>query len=376
MSHPTFQFVIVIVIVINIVLLLLIPLLGGISPSLTTPSVVFGQSGDEDDKTNDFESVSEVDSDSNENNQDNKAKYAILTFDDGYKSQYTTAKPILDKYGYKATFYIVCNYAQKIDADRMNWTEVKKLHAEGHDIGSHTMNHHDLTQIPPYRIDYEIGISKECLLANGIKNVTSFAYPFAEGSTNATIINTVAKHYPIARTADAPLMFLECRGWDNDNEDGSDDISSTINSSTTQSDCSEYSEDGRLNLVNRYTIRGWAHDSERAENLFSDEYMLNRFKEVVDAQTKYNEDFNIRAIPIIIWHNIADNVKDDPYTTTSIDLFEAEIKYLHDNGFNVITMSDLMYDENTQVLAIKENKSLPITSIVDNSENGVNNGES
>jgi peptidoglycan/xylan/chitin deacetylase (PgdA/CDA1 family) len=229
---------------------------------------------------------------------------------------------------------------------------VKKLYEERHDIGSHTMNHYDLMQIPPHRIDYEVGTSKQCLLGNGIKNISSFAYPFAEGSTNPTIINTVAKHYPIARTADAPLMFLDCRGWNNDNEDSSDDISSTINSTTTQTDCREYSDDGRLNLVNRYTIRGWAHDSEKADNLFNDEYMLHRFKEVVDAQTKYNIDNKIKAIPIIIWHNIANNVEDDPYTTTSVELFESEIKYLHDNGFTVITMADLLYDKNSNILKI------------------------
>ena len=120
---------------------------------------------------------------------------------------------------------------------------------------------------------------------------------------------------------------------------------------------------------------GWTHDSERLANHFDDSQMLQRFIEVVDGQDKYNDESTISAIPIIIWHNIEDTTA-DTHTTTSTKLFEAEIKYLHDNGFNVITMSDLMYDENTQFLAIKENKSLPITSIVDDSENDVNNGES
>jgi peptidoglycan/xylan/chitin deacetylase (PgdA/CDA1 family) len=328
----------------------------------TEPHAVFSQSDDNDEVEESKDDINNNDQDitipaatkedENDNNKSDK-KFVILTFDDGYKSQYTNAKPILDKYGFRATFYVVCNYAQKIDVDRMNWTEVKELYAEGHDIGSHTMNHQDLTQIPPYRIDYEVGISKQCINSQGM-NVSSFAYPFAEGSTNTAIIDTVSRYYPIARTADAPLMFLDCRGWNNDNEDAEDDISSTINSSTTQTDCKEYSDDGRLNLVNRYTIRGWAHDSERADNLFSDEYMLHRFKEVVDAQSKYNTDTEIKAIPIIIWHNIANNVQDDPYTTTSIELFEAEVKYLYHEGFTVLTMADLLYDKNRSTLKIND----------------------
>jgi peptidoglycan/xylan/chitin deacetylase (PgdA/CDA1 family) len=157
-----FQFVIVI----NIVLLLLIPLLSGIAPSLTSPSVVFGQSEDEDNKTDDFESVSEGDDDSNDNNQDDRAKYAILTFDDGYKSQYTNAKPILDKYGYKATFYIVCNYVE--NNGRLTWEDITSLYKEGHDIGSHTMNHDDLSQTSKKETSYEISESKQCLLNHGI----------------------------------------------------------------------------------------------------------------------------------------------------------------------------------------------------------------
>ena len=39
----------------------------------------------------------------------NNAKVVIINFDDSHKNQYTYAKPILDKYGFKATFFEVCN---------------------------------------------------------------------------------------------------------------------------------------------------------------------------------------------------------------------------------------------------------------------------
>ena len=51
---------------------------------------------------------------SNKNN-----KVVVLTFDDGLKSQYTNAKPILDTYGYKASFSIICEDVGK--ADHTSW---------------------------------------------------------------------------------------------------------------------------------------------------------------------------------------------------------------------------------------------------------------
>ena len=54
---------------------------------------------------------------SNENN-----KVVVLTFDDGLKGQYTNAKPILDIYGYKASFSIICEDVGK--ADHMSWQEI------------------------------------------------------------------------------------------------------------------------------------------------------------------------------------------------------------------------------------------------------------
>jgi hypothetical protein len=38
---------------------------------------------------------------------------------------------------------------------------------------------------------------------------------------------------------------------------------------------------------------------------------------------------------------------------TSVNLFEREMKYLYDNGFKVITMADLAYDETREQLYIK-----------------------
>jgi peptidoglycan/xylan/chitin deacetylase (PgdA/CDA1 family) len=243
----------------------------------------------------------------------NHQKVVILTFDDGYKSQYSNAKPILDKYGFKATFYIVCNYVGSGD-NRMTWEEIKSLQHEGHDIASHTMNHDDLSTLPPEKVEYEVAQSKQCLLEQGI-NPKSFAYPFNGGSDDPSVISAVAGHYDLARTATDPLAFLGC------NEE-----------------CD----------TSKYSIVGWSHDSEKKKNAYDDQQMFERFVEVVNSQIKYNTN-GVNAIPILIWHKIDDS--NEEYST-STNLFNAELKYLHDNGFTVLTMADLVYDDASKYLKI------------------------
>jgi hypothetical protein len=50
------------------------------------------------------------------------------------------------------------------------------------------------------------------------------------------------------------------------------------------------------------------------------------------------------AIPIIVYHRI-DN-SEARYGTT-VSLFAAEMQYLHDNDFHIISMTDLIYDNTT-----------------------------
>jgi peptidoglycan/xylan/chitin deacetylase (PgdA/CDA1 family) len=58
-------------------------------------------------------------------------KVVILNFDDGRKDQFTIAKPVLDKYGFKASFYVVCNYIGN-KRGYMDWTQLESLNNEGH----------------------------------------------------------------------------------------------------------------------------------------------------------------------------------------------------------------------------------------------------
>ena len=257
-------------------------------------------------------------------NKINQQKVVILTFDDGYESQYSNAKPILDKYGFKATFYIVCNYVGSGD-NRMTWEEIKSLQQEGHDIASHTMNHDDLSKLTPQEVEYEVAQSKQCLLEQGI-SPKSFAYPFNGGSDDSSVLNTVASHYELARTATDPLAFLGCDG-----------------------DCT----------TNKYSIMGWSHDSEKKSNAYNDKQMFERFIQVVNSQNEYNTN-GVNAVPILIWHKI-DNSNEE--YSTSLNLFEAEIKYLHDNGFTVLTMADLVYDDGSKYIKISSgNDRAPVSN--------------
>jgi peptidoglycan/xylan/chitin deacetylase (PgdA/CDA1 family) len=117
-------------------------------------------------------------------------KAAIITFDDGMLSQYTYAKPILDKYNFKATFYIICNNVNK--ENRMNWNNIHILDEEGHEISSHSMNHNKLSKLSEVEIEYEIIESKRCLQANGF-DITSFSFPYNDGDDNENILKIIAE---------------------------------------------------------------------------------------------------------------------------------------------------------------------------------------
>ena len=226
-------------------------------------------------------------------------KMVILSFDDSTLGQYTMARPILDKYGFKGTFFTVCNFIGK--PEHMNWTQINTLQKEGHDIESHTMNHDDLSKLSEADLQYEIGQSKQCLANHGI-NSTVFAYPFADGSHKPNIVNMVSKYYTLARAGDDPIQPLKS--------------------------------------VNRYSLNALTQSGHKDSDEFT------KFVENVNRA-------NSTALASIKFHRFVNDTDSITKISTSPQLFEQEVKYLHDNGFKVIRMSDLGFNPANDMLYVK-----------------------
>lgn len=110
------------------------------------------------------------------------AKPFLITFDDGYVDNYTAAFPILDKYGFTATVFMITSY---INADGyMSWQQLKELTAKGWEIESHTANHPYLTKVNTSTLLSELSSSKALLEKELGRSVKFFAYPYGELNDN------------------------------------------------------------------------------------------------------------------------------------------------------------------------------------------------
>lgn len=115
------------------------------------------------------------------------ARAVALTFDDGYADAYDVVLPILQRYGMRATFYIVSGVVGH--GGYMSWEQLAALRDAGMEIGAHTVSHLDLTTLDPGGASFEIAQSKaEIEQRLGIP-VASFCYP--AGFYNAAIIDLV-----------------------------------------------------------------------------------------------------------------------------------------------------------------------------------------
>lgn len=113
------------------------------------------------------------------------------TFDDNLPNQFSIAVPLLEQYGFCGSFYPIVK-----DVD--NWDMLCKCSDNGHEIGSHTINHLALSTLSPDSLENELAQSKEIIEHNVIDACLTMVYPYC----NMPDTTVVARHYIGARVCD------------------------------------------------------------------------------------------------------------------------------------------------------------------------------
>jgi peptidoglycan/xylan/chitin deacetylase (PgdA/CDA1 family) len=234
-------------------------------------------------------------------------KRVILNFDDTSVNQIRSV-PILDKHGFKGTFFPVCGWI----TTQAGWDQIEALLSSGMDVQSHTMSHPNLNILSREELGTEVGQAKQCFLNHDV-NTTIFAYPYGAGSHNSTVVNIAARYYDLARAA------TYC--------------------------CPEVGPDNRFE--NRYDINSWvqvhitgpfdyATQSCTGDcKSYDNREIFEMFKKVVNDQSPNSASDKVEAMPIIVYHAFVpyDDIQENIIPTdTSLSLFDQEMKYLYDNG--------------------------------------------
>jgi peptidoglycan/xylan/chitin deacetylase (PgdA/CDA1 family) len=210
-------------------------------------------------------------------------KVVVLTFDDACISHYTYVAPLLKKYHFKATFY-VCEFPGWPDSSKyMSWAQVKQLSEWGFEIGNHTWHHQNLNEVNGKQVRQEIGYIEQQCSSLHIPKPTTFAYP--------------AYH-----SSDTALMILRDMGY---------------RTARTGGDRAyDPAKDDPL-LIPSFTL---LQDNQQ---LFYD--ALSQAKDG-------------KAVVFTI-HGVPDAAH--PWVTVPPELFESDLKYLHDHHYKVVSMKQL-----------------------------------
>ena len=132
-----------------------------------------------------------------------------ITFDDGFESVYANAFPVLRRYGFPATVFLVSDYcgresdwpSQPPAAPRlplMSWTQAREMAEHRIDFGAHTASHPRLDHLEIEDVDREIMSSKQCIEDRLERPVQHFAYPY--GRRNELVEMSVGREFSGACT--------------------------------------------------------------------------------------------------------------------------------------------------------------------------------
>jgi peptidoglycan/xylan/chitin deacetylase (PgdA/CDA1 family) len=147
------------------------------------------------------------------------ARAALITFDDGYRSNLELALPLLRRFGFPAVMFVPTAFVGGYNAfdadieyepreDLCSWDDLRALDRAGVAIQSHGCNHRRLSELTPDQRLAEMIESKAILEARLERPVTTFAFPYGDdgGEPHQTSRQLAAAGYRAAFRYGGGLM--------------------------------------------------------------------------------------------------------------------------------------------------------------------------
>jgi peptidoglycan/xylan/chitin deacetylase (PgdA/CDA1 family) len=116
----------------------------------------------------------------------------VITFDDGFRDCANVAAPVMEAYGFSATFFLVAGLMgdssrwlmteRGIEFPIMSWDDARQLERAGHRCESHSMTHPRLADLSPGACRDELARARAMLEDELGHPVRYLAYPFGSES--------------------------------------------------------------------------------------------------------------------------------------------------------------------------------------------------
>jgi peptidoglycan/xylan/chitin deacetylase (PgdA/CDA1 family) len=148
-----------------------------------------------------------------------EGREVVVTFDDGFRNQVVNAAPLLAERGFSACFFLLSGFvsAEPPEAERvcrgrlhlprpvepMSWEDVARLGALGHEVGSHTRSHPDLTALSAAELDEELRVSRGELERRLGSPPAHFSAPYGDRERFSTAVSDAARRVGYASCATA-----------------------------------------------------------------------------------------------------------------------------------------------------------------------------
>ena len=128
-----------------------------------------------------------------------------ITFDDGWRSIYNNAYPVMQQYGFRSTQYLTTSFLNK--KSYMTNAMVSTMQQNGHEIAAHTVTHPSLPKVSSTQLYNELVNANDTLKTSYGVYPTNFATPY--GEYNDSVLTAIKQQYYSHRTIEKGLNYAD-----------------------------------------------------------------------------------------------------------------------------------------------------------------------